>query len=109
MNIGTRKVYTKGGNASILHMQIPKVICVDMGLNKDSLIRVDFEDNKMIVSKAEENDPSLTIRKVYENGGNKTVFHMQIPKIMGISMGLSEDSTINIDYENGKMIVSKVE
>ena len=48
-------------------------------------------------------------RNIYENGGNKSVFLMQIPKLICTDMGLTKDSMINIEYENGKMIVTKAE
>ena len=56
MLIGTRKIYENGGNKTVFQMQIPKIICEDMGLTKDSLIRVEYENGKMIVTKAEQED-----------------------------------------------------
>ena len=56
MLIGTRKIYENGGNKTVFQMQIPKIICEDMGLTKDSLIRVEYENGKMIVTKAEDTE-----------------------------------------------------
>ena len=43
-------------------------------------------------------------RKVYQNGGNKNVFLMQIHRLICDDMGLTKDSIINIDYENGNPV-----
>lgn len=48
-------------------------------------------------------------RKVYQNGGNKNVFLMQIPRLICDDMGLTKDSIIDIDYDNGEMKVTKQE
>lgn len=53
MKFKGRKVYANGGNKNVFLMQIPKVICEDMQLSKDSIIDVEYIDGKIIITKQE--------------------------------------------------------
>lgn len=54
MKFKNRKVYANGTNKSVFLMQIPKVVCEDMQLSKDSIIDVEYIDGKIIITKQEE-------------------------------------------------------
>lgn len=54
MKFESRKLYAHGQNASIFLLQIPKMICQDMGLTKESIVDIEYVDGKMIISKVEQ-------------------------------------------------------
>lgn len=56
MKFKDRKLYSHGQNNGIFLLSLPKVICDDMGLTKDTLICIDYVDNKVIISKQEEEE-----------------------------------------------------
>ena len=56
MKFKNRKLYPHASNKTIFTMQIPKVICEDMGLTKDTEIEIDYVDGKFIVSKQEQTE-----------------------------------------------------
>lgn len=54
MKFKGRKVYANGSTKSVYLMQIPKVVCEDMKLSRDTLIDVEYIDGKIIITKQEE-------------------------------------------------------
>jgi len=50
MKFENRKLYPHGQNSGVFLLQIPKLICQDMQLTRDSIVDVDYSDNKIIVS-----------------------------------------------------------
>lgn len=50
----SRKLYAHGQNDKVFLVQIPKNVCVDMNLTKDTLVDINYIDNKIIISKVEE-------------------------------------------------------
>lgn len=48
-------------------------------------------------------------RKLYPHGQNAGVFLLQIPKLIASDMQLTKDTLVNVDYVDGKIIISKVE
>lgn len=53
MKFENRKLYSHGQNKGIFLLQIPKVISNDMGLTKDSILTIEYKDDKFIVTKDE--------------------------------------------------------
>lgn len=53
MKFESRKLYHHGQNKDIFLMQIPKMVCQDMGLTKDTLIDVYYDNGSIIIKKKE--------------------------------------------------------
>lgn len=50
----SRKLYKHGQNKEVVLLQIPKMICQDMGLTSDTLVDLNYKDNTIIISKVKE-------------------------------------------------------
>lgn len=53
MKFESRKLYKHGQNKEVVLLQIPKLICQNMGLTSDTLVDLDYSDDKIIISKVE--------------------------------------------------------
>jgi len=56
MKFESRKLYKHGQNKEVVLLQIPKLICQDMGLTSDTLVDLNYKDNTIIISKVKEDD-----------------------------------------------------
>jgi len=54
MKFRHRKLYRHSQNKSICLLQIPKIICEDLELTTNNIVDIDYEDKKIIISKAED-------------------------------------------------------
>lgn len=54
MKFKSRKLYAHGQNPNIFTLQIPKVVCEDMSLSKDTLVDIYYEGNMIRIEKASE-------------------------------------------------------
>lgn len=57
MKFKNRKLYPHGQNTSVYTIQLPKLVCEDMGLTKEDLIDIDYDDGIIVISKAEKEEP----------------------------------------------------
>lgn len=53
MKFESRKLYSHGQSKEIFLLQIPKLVCQDLGLTKDTLMDVYYEDGNIIIKKKE--------------------------------------------------------
>ncbi|MCM1003359.1 MAG: hypothetical protein NC408_03345 [Candidatus Gastranaerophilales bacterium] len=51
MKFESRKLYAHGQNDKVFLLQIPKLICTDMGLTKDTLVDMEYNDGQIIITK----------------------------------------------------------
>lgn len=54
MKLENRKLYNHGQNPDIFLLQIPKIFSKELELAKDTLVNIELVDNKLIISKVEE-------------------------------------------------------
>lgn len=54
MKFESRKLYKHGQNKEVVLLQIPKLVCQDMGLTSDTLVDLNYTDNTIIISKAQQ-------------------------------------------------------
>lgn len=54
MKFENRKLYPHGQNTGVFLLQIPKLVCQDMNLTRESIVDVDYSDGKIIVSLAKQ-------------------------------------------------------
>jgi hypothetical protein len=48
-------------------------------------------------------------RKLYPHGQNSGIFLLQLPKAFTDDMEFSKDTTVTVEYEGGKLIITKDE
>lgn len=53
MKFESRKLYSHGQNDKVFLIQIPKLICEDMGLTKDTPIDIVYDNKKITIEKAD--------------------------------------------------------
>lgn len=51
MMFESRSLYAHGQNQGVYLIQIPKMICNDMQLTKDTKVNIEYNDNKIIIEK----------------------------------------------------------
>lgn len=47
----SRKLYKHGQNKEVFLLQIPKLVCQDMGLTENTLVNLDYDKDKIIITK----------------------------------------------------------
>lgn len=61
MKFESRKLYAHGQNSKIFLLQIPKHICTDMGLTKDTLVDMEYKEGQIIITKVEEPETPVSV------------------------------------------------
>ena len=61
MKFEKRKLYAHGQNASIVMMSIPKLVCEDMQLTKDTLVDLDYQpaEKKVVITISEDSNEEI--------------------------------------------------
>lgn len=54
MKFESRKLYAHGQNDKVFLLQIPKLICEDMGLTKDTLVNMEYKNGQIVIRKVED-------------------------------------------------------
>lgn len=54
MKFESRKLYAHGQNDKVFLLQIPKLICKDMGLTKDTLVNMEYKNGQIVIRKVED-------------------------------------------------------